>query len=387
MTPHPRRIADRVVSWASVLDDATAAQAARVAQLPFVVGHVALMPDAPLGKGATVGSVIPTSGAIIPAAVGVDIGCGMVAVQTDLTRDDLPEDLTPLLARIATTIPAGVGRGHDGLRVGGEWMRRHPNETLKRLRLEGRAAEQFGSLGAGNHFVEVCLDPDGTVWPVLHSGSRGPGNRLAEEHIAVARRSSQGRRLPDPDLAYLEEDTDEFDRYLEDLLWAQGYARANRERMMELLLDAVTVAAHRSPTEVQRIDCHHNYTAREQHLGQEVWLTRKGAIRAGRGDLGIIAGSMGTPNFIVRGKGNPDSFESSAHGAGRLMSRSGARRAFDVDQLAAAMGDRTWLRDMAGALIDESPAAYKDVFQVLADQEDLVEVVTRLDQVVNYKGA
>ena len=379
-------INDRVACWASVIDPATLAQAQRIAQLPFVVGHVALMPDAHLGKGATVGSVIPTAGAIVPAAVGVDIGCGMIAVETDLDRRDLPAELGLLLQRIAASIPAGVGRGHDARRVGSEWWRANPNDTVSRLGLEDRAAEQFGSLGAGNHFVEVCLAPEGRVWAVLHSGSRGTGNRLAEEHISAARAACRGIELPDPDLAYLSEGSAAFGTYIEDLEWAQGYAFANRHRMMDLLLEAIGTVASHSPAEVRRINCHHNYTTRERHGGKDVWLTRKGAIRAGKGELGIIAGSMGTPNYIVAGKGNPLAFESCAHGAGRLMSRGEARRQFTTDQLFAAMGDRTWLRNDARALLDESPGSYKDIDQVMRDQEDLVEVVVRLDQIVNYKG-
>lgn len=382
-----RRIGDRLLCWASEIDEATLQQANRVAGLPFIVGHVALMADAHLGKGATVGSVIPTAGAIIPAAVGVDIGCGMIAVQTDLDRGDLPADLRPLLHRLERGIPAGVGRGHDAPRAGREWLSSHPNANVARLGLEARAAEQFGSLGAGNHFVEVCLDAAGAVWAVLHSGSRGVGNRLAEEHIAVARQECRGVDLPDRDLAYLTEGTDAFAGYLEDLEWAQRYAAANRHRMMHMLLDAIAESAGRSPGERRRIDCHHNYTTRERHLGRDVWLTRKGAIRAGTGDLGIIAGSMGTPNYIVRGKGNPLSFESCAHGAGRLMSRSAARKRFTARQLTEVMGTRTWLVDKAHALVDESPASYKDIDQVMADQADLVEVEVELNQIVNYKGS
>jgi tRNA-splicing ligase RtcB len=382
-----RRIGDRVLCWASEIDEATLQQANRVASLPFVVGHVALMPDAHLGKGATVGSVIPTAGAIIPAAVGVDIGCGMIAVETDLGRADLPADLRPLLRRLERSIPAGVGRGHEVPRVGREWLSGHPNATVTRLGLETRAAEQFGSLGAGNHFVEVCLDEAQTIWALLHSGSRGAGNRLAEEHIDIARTLCRNVALPDRDLAYLEEGTAEFADYLEDLKWAQEYAAANRHRMMDLLLEAIAESAAISPGERRRINCHHNYTAREHHLGRDIWLTRKGAIRAGVDDLGIIAGSMGTPNYIVRGTGNPLSFESCAHGAGRLMSRSAARKRFTPQQLTEAMGTRTWLAEHAPALVDESPAGYKDIDQVMADQADLVAVEVKLNQIVNYKGS
>jgi tRNA-splicing ligase RtcB (3'-phosphate/5'-hydroxy nucleic acid ligase) len=224
------------------------------------------------------------------------------------------------------------------------------------------------------------------VWAVLHSGSRGAGNRLAEEHMRVARDRCRGVTLPDRDLAYLREGTPEFDDYLVDLVWAQEYALANRSRMMDLVLGAITESSGRSLTERRRINCHHNYTAREHHLGREVWLTRKGAIRAGVGDKGIIAGSMGTPNFIVSGKGNPDSFSSCAHGAGRRMSRSAARRVLTPGQLAQAMTGKTWLADRGHALVDESPAGYKDIHQVMRDQEDLVEVDVVLDQILNYKG-
>ena len=379
-----RSVGDKVLCWASDIDDETLAQARRVAQLPFVVDHIALMADAHLGKGATVGSVIPTAGAIIPAAVGVDIGCGMIAVETGV--DDLPTDRRSLLRAIERRIPAGVGQGHEASQVGREWLDRNPNETVTRLGLEARAAEQFGSLGAGNHFVEVCRDPAGTIWAVLHSGSRGAGNRLAEEHIAVARRECRGVELPDRDLAYLRQGSATFDDYLVDLEWAQGYASANRNRMMDLLLGAIFESAGSPAVERRRIDCHHNYTARERHLGKEVWLTRKGAIRAGIGDHGIIAGSMGTPNFIVSGKGDAASFSSCAHGAGRRMSRSAARKAFTPRQLAQAMTGKTWLSDQAHALVDESPASYKDIFQVMRDQEDLVEIEVVLEQLVNYKG-
>jgi tRNA-splicing ligase RtcB len=381
-----RSVGDKVLCWASEIDDETLAQARRVALLPFIVDHIALMPDAHLGKGATVGSVIPTAGAIIPAAVGVDIGCGMIAVETELVVDDLPADHRSLLRAIERRIPAGVGQGHEAGGVGREWLDRNPNETVTRLGLEDRAAEQFGSLGAGNHFVEVCRDPAGTIWAVLHSGSRGAGNRLAEEHIAVARRECRGIELPDRDLAYLRQGSATFDDYLVDLEWAQGYASANRNRMMDLLLGAISEFAGRTAMERRRIDCHHNYTTPERHLGREVWLTRKGAIRAGIGDHGIIAGSMGTPNFIVSGKGDAASYSSCAHGAGRRMSRRAARQAFTPRQLAQAMAGKTWLSDQGHALVDESPASYKDILQVMRDQQDLVEIEVVLEQLVNYKG-
>jgi len=380
------RVADRVVSWASDIDDAALAQAERTASLPFIIEHVALMPDAHLGKGATVGSVIPTEAAIVPAAVGVDIGCGMIAVETGYGVDDLPVNRQPLLRGLARSIPAGVGEGHESVAAGERWLQSRPNETVERLGLATRAARQFGSLGAGNHFVEVCHDPAGTVWAVLHSGSRGVGNRVAQEHIEVAKRLCRGIDLPDRDLAHLEEGTDEFDRYMTDLRWAQSYAFANRNRMMDLLLACLEEFVGRPIEERRRINCHHNYTSRERHFGRDVWVSRKGAIRAGRGDEGVIAGSMGAPNYIVVGKGNPMSFESCAHGAGRRMSRTRAKKVFTTGQLAEAMGERTWLSRHARALLDESPGSYKDIDQVMRDQEDLVAIEVRLDQLVNYKG-
>ena len=393
----PRRISDRLVSWASDIDDNTLAQAARAAGMPFIAGHVALMPDAHLGLGATVGSVIPTDGAIIPAAVGVDIGCGMIAVETSLVAGDLPDDLRRLLSRIERAVPAGVGRGHD-LRKnpdppGGIWLREHPNDSIARSGLGERAVSQFGTLGSGNHFVEVCLDEHGTVWVVLHSGSRGVGNRLAMSHIQTAKGKMKEYTisLPDPDLAYLVEGTPEFDEYMTDLLWAQRYALANREAMMDAVLRALRAELRRHKTaapftEVRRVNCHHNYTARDRHLGRDIWVTRKGAIRAREGDPGVIPGSMGTNSFIVRGLGNPLSFHSSAHGAGRRMSRRQAKRQFTPEQLAEAMEGKTWLSDRARDLLDEIPGSYKDIDVVMRDQADLVAIEAELTQILNYKG-
>jgi tRNA-splicing ligase RtcB len=393
----PTWINERLLSWASEIDEATVAQASRTAGLPFVVGHVALMPDAHLGLGATVGSVIPTERAIIPAAVGVDIGCGMIAVETGLGAGDLPDDLGGLLRRIERAVPAGVGRGHDpgrsGSLPGAAWLRSNPNRSVEEQGLEEKAVTQFGTLGSGNHFVEVCLDETQWVWVVLHSGSRGVGNRLAMHHIDVAKKIMSRDRidLPDRDLAYLTEGTPEFDRYVADLLWAQRYALGNREAMMDSVLDALRaeVTRARGPeriAEVRRINCHHNYSAREHHLGREIWVTRKGAIRAGEGDAGVVPGSMGTSTFIVHGLGNPLSFHSAAHGAGRRMSRTQAKKQFTPRQLAAAMEGKTWLADRARSLLDEIPGSYKDIEAVMADQADLVTAECRLDQILNYKG-
>ena len=378
-----------VLSWADDLDDKTVAQAARTAAMPFLAGHLALMPDAHLGLGSTIGSVIPTTGAVIPAAVGVDIGCGMIAVETAMTASDLPDDLHRLLRGIEQRVPAGVGKGHNASSAGARWLAGHGNESVAEAGMERRAVTQFGSLGSGNHFVEVCLDPGDVVWVVLHSGSRGVGNRLAQRHIKVAKADMKHRLidLEDRDLAYLVEQTPEFDAYIRDLLWAQDYALANREQMMDAVLAELRRAAPGAPhDERRRVNCHHNYTARERHDGRDMWITRKGAIRARKGDYGVIPGSMGTSSFIVRGLGNPDSYESSAHGAGRSMSRTQAKKRFDAAGLSGLMEGKTWLDRKAAALIDEDPRAYKDIHYVMARQADLVEIEVELTQILNYKG-
>jgi tRNA-splicing ligase RtcB len=382
----------RVLTWATDLDEPTAAQAERTARMPFIVHHIALMPDAHLGLGATVGSVIPTQGAIIPAAVGVDIGCGMIAVQTDLDSADLPDDLHGLLRRIEKAVPAGVGRGHKRSAAWGgraaDWYAEHPNESVRLFDLADKTVSQYGSLGSGNHFVEVCLDAEDNVWVVLHSGSRGVGNQLARRHISIAKGEMKRRfiDLEDQDLAYFVEQTPEFGAYMRDLHWAQDYALANREAMMDAVLDALRCELDRRPVEKTRINCHHNYTAKEHHDGRDLWITRKGAIRARTGDRGVIPGSMGTNTFIVRGLGNAASFESSAHGAGRAMSRTKAKKTFSAAQLVAEMDGKTWLANKAARLVDEAPGAYKDIDQVMAEQSDLVEVENELHQVLNYKG-
>ncbi len=384
----PKHINDRLISWASDIDEQTVRQAEKAARLPIVEGHVALMPDAHLGKGATVGSVIPTKNAIIPAAVGVDIGCGMIAAELDLFESQLPDSLEPLLDRIARVVPAGVGRAHDDVsRRADRWLaERRPVSELSPSDSR-RAAKQFGTLGSGNHFLEVCIDERGRVWVVLHSGSRGIGNQLAQRHIAKARALAQHleHRLEDPDLAYFVEGTDEFVAYVGDMLWAQDYALANREQMMDRALREV-IAFVGAGRETSRINCHHNFTQREVHGGQELWITRKGAIKADRGDLGVIPGSMGARSFIVRGKGSAASWTSCSHGAGRRHSRTAAKKLFSPKDLERQMRGKVWLADRAASLLDESPSAYKDIDQVMADQADLVEVVHTLHQVLNYKG-
>jgi tRNA-splicing ligase RtcB (3'-phosphate/5'-hydroxy nucleic acid ligase) len=384
----PTEVNSRLLSWASDIDEGTLRQAAKASRLPVVAGHVALMPDAHVGIGATVGSVIPTEGAIIPSAVGVDIGCGMIAAQLDVTAAQLPDDLAPLLGRIARAVPAGVGKGHDDISgPAGRFMRDRRPATDLSAKQERTALTQFGTLGSGNHFVEVCLDEADRVWVVLHSGSRGIGNQLAQAHIASARRLAKLEKTPleDPDLAWFTQGTAEFDAYITDLLWAQDYARANRDRMMDRTLREVLTFIGFG-TEISRVNAHHNFAQLETHGGRPLWITRKGAIQADTGRLGVIPGSMGTRTYIVAGKGNPASWNSCSHGAGRRYSRTAAKRLFTAADLTAQMGDRTWLADRAESLIDEIPSAYKDIDQVMADQADLVEVRHTLRQILNYKG-
>ncbi|MDH4307464.1 MAG: RtcB family protein [Acidimicrobiia bacterium] len=379
-------INDKLKSWADDLDAQTLAQAQRTARLPIVIGHVALMPDAHLGLGATVGSVVPTEGAVIPACVGVDIGCGMAAVRTDLTAGDLPDDLGPLLRQIERVIPAGVGQGHDR-RPADNWLEAHRPRTELDSKLEKKAHLQMGTLGSGNHFAEISLDEDDRVWVVIHSGSRGIGNLLAQSHIAeakaVAKRLQIG--LEDPDLAYLLEGTPEFEHYIADLRFAQGYARQNRDTMLDALLRVFFRFVGRG-RERERVNCHHNYTEQETHRGRILWVTRKGAISARAGELGILPGSMGTDSYITEGLGNPESYHSSAHGAGRRMSRTQARKRLSTESLADAMKGRTWLSDRARSLVDEHPDAYKDINEVMRLSADLVKVRHRLVAVLNYKG-
>ena len=377
-----------VLSWASTLEPGALEQAKRTAQMPFVVKPLALMADAHAGKGSTVGSVIATQGAIIPAAVGVDIGCGMIAVETDLTSHSLPDDLSQLHAAIRTSVPAGVGRGHEGNRdVDALELLGATGSTELSDKQRSTARAQFGSLGSGNHFVEVCLDERDRVWVVVHSGSRGIGNQLAMLHIerATGLMKQWFVQLADPDLAYLPEGTAEFDDYIADMLWAQRYAAANRDLMAANVVGNLFSFVG-GGIETDRINCHHNFTQSEKHRGRDLWITRKGAIQAKRGGRGVIPGSMGTRSYIVSGLGSAASFESSSHGAGRRMSRSAARKSLTVDSLRDAMAGRTWNADQASDLLDEHPDSYKDIDQVMADQADLVEVDHTLSQILNYKG-
>ena len=384
-------INSRLISWASILDDETRRQAVATAQLPIIYPHLALMPDAHLGKGATVGSVIPTVGAIIPAAVGVDIGCGMIAVRTQYAVKDLPRDLRRLREAIERAIPLSAGHSN----------RRSSATAAPRLaELRRMAAKagfdpaayaanwelQLGSLGSGNHFIEVCADEDAAVWLFLHSGSRGVGNKIAQRHIAEARSVALRRHLvlPDRDLAYLEEGTPEFLRYIRELRWAQHFALLNREEMMDRVVQQFELWIGGAVRELERINCHHNFTAQETHYGKSVWVSRKGAIRAEAGDAGLIPGSMGTASYVVVGLGNPVSLNSSPHGAGREYSRTAARKMFSLAQLKNAMqGIEFRPRE---AFIDEIPAAYKPIDLVMRDSADLVSVRHKLRQLVNVKG-
>ena len=383
------RINARLMSWASILDEATRTQAEKTATMPFVFPHLALMPDAHLGKGATVGSVIPTLRTLMPAAVGVDIGCGMIAVRSQFHAEDLAgRPLAGLREAIEAAVPLSAGQRNStitstaGTRIA-ELEADRGVDPDARL---GHWREQLGTLGSGNHFIEVSLDEQDRVWLFLHSGSRGVGNKMAQHHITVARRLMERYwiDLPDPDLAYLVEGTEEFSAYVRDLRWAQRYALLNREEMMDRVSDCLGAFVGRPVEEAERINCHHNFTVRERHFGREVWVSRKGAIEAREGQPGLIPGSMGTASYVVEGRGNAVALASAPHGAGRTYSRTKARATFTRDQLREAMAGIEF-RD-SEAFLDEIPAAYKDIDQVMADAADLVEVRHTLRQVVNVKG-
>jgi tRNA-splicing ligase RtcB len=381
-------------------EDEARAQLVNVARLPFVHRWVAAMPDVHWGIGATVGSVIPTVGAIIPAAVGVDIGCGMMAVRTSLKSSDLPTDLKPLRNAIERAVPHGLtfkkrdkGSWHDiPRRTVAAWTALEP--TFRKLCAKHPVLEKtnnvshLGTLGTGNHFIEVCLDESERVWLLLHSGSRGVGNRIGSHFIELAKKDMERTlgNLPDKDLAYFPEGTQHFDDYVEAVEWAQRFAMTNRALMMEAVIEAVKVVRGIPPfqTDALAVNCHHNYVAREHHYGKDVFLTRKGAVRAAEGDLGIIPGSMGAQSYIVRGKGNPESFHSCSHGAGRRMSRKKAKETYTLADHVAATRHVECRKD--ADVIDETPMAYKPIDQVMEAQKDLVEVLHTLRQVVCVKG-
>jgi len=383
------------------VEDEARAQVARIAAMPFIHRHVAVMPDVHLGKGATVGSVIATKGAVIPAAVGVDIGCGMMAVQTGARAEDLPTSLANLRSSIERAVPHGRtdngGRNDRGARhqLTGPALEawqglsgRYDAIVGKHRKIgSGNSANHLGTLGTGNHFIEVCLDEANRVWVMLHSGSRGVGNRIGMYFIerAKADMRRQGIDLPDADLAYLTERTQDFDDYVEAVSWAQDFATKNRAVMMEAVLGQLARAVGKPVAGAEQVvACHHNYVSREHHFGADVLVTRKGAVSAQAGELGIIPGSMGTRSYIVRGVRRRDSFASCSHGAGRAMSRTEARRRFTLADHARAVEGVECRRD--AAVIDETPAAYKDIDAVMAAQTDLVDVVHTLRQVLCVKG-
>jgi tRNA-splicing ligase RtcB len=383
------------------VEDSALAQLRNVASLPFVHRHVAVMPDVHWGMGATVGSVIPTVGAIIPAAVGVDIGCGMMAVKTSIRAEHLPDSLSGLRAEIEAAVPHGR-TDNGGRNDKGAWLEDPPDSAKARwAELEAgyaaviekhpkaahaRGLGHLGTLGTGNHFIELCLDEAGALWVMLHSGSRGVGNRFGT--YFVERAKHEMRRwfinLPDQDLAYFPEGSEGFIDYIRAVSWAQQYALANREVMMERVLGVLRAAFPDLATSELAVNCHHNYVARERHFGKDVYVTRKGAVRAGLGELGIIPGSMGARSFIVRGLGNPESLGACSHGAGRAMSRTEARRRFTVEDHIKATEGVECRKD--AEVIDETPMAYKDIDAVMAAQSDLVEVVHTLRQAVCVKG-
>jgi tRNA-splicing ligase RtcB len=375
------------------VEPAARQQLVNISRLPIVHHHVAAMPDVHLGIGATVGSVIPTRRAIIPAAVGVDIGCGMMAARLSLTANELDEtSLRKVFAQVSRDVPVGFGQHRDGRDAAKRFkksltriMEKHPG-IGKRVGRNSHWAHQLGTLGGGNHFIEVCLDESQRVWAMLHSGSRGVGNAIGSYFIELAKKDSlkNNVHLPDADLAYFREGAQHFDDYVDAVGWAQDYARANREEMMDLVLDAMR--RHLPSFEVtdEAVNCHHNYVERETHFGESVWLTRKGAIRAREGELGIIPGSMGARSYIVRGKGSAESFHSCAHGAGRLMSRNAAQKKFNLEDLKQQTDGVICRKDKG--VIDEIPGAYKNIDEVMANQSDLVDVVHTLKQVLCVKG-
>lgn len=390
------------------VDEKAHRQLENVARLPFVHSHVVAMPDVHWGLGATVGSVIPTHGAIVPAAVGVDIGCGMMAVQTSVLARHLPDSLAPLRDEIERAVPHGrTARGRVAQdrgawgevpgEVAAAWRgAKHRGESLetglqhivdKHPRLaRGTTVNHLGTLGTGNHFVELCLDEGDRLWAMLHSGSRGIGNRIGTHFIELAKREMERWfvHLPDKDLAYLPEGSAYFSDYVAAVGWAQDFARLNREVMMGRVLNVLRCRFPDMAAETTAVNCHHNYVAKEHHFGTDIWVTRKGAVRAGAGELGIIPGSMGARSYIVRGKGNPDSLHSCAHGAGRRMSRTVARKTFTLAEHAAATEGVECRKD--ADVLDETPGAYKDIDSVMAAQADLVDIVHTLKQVVCVKG-
>jgi tRNA-splicing ligase RtcB len=398
------QINSKLMSWASILEEKTREQAIQTSTMDFIEPHMALMPDAHFGKGATVGSVIPTLGAIMPAAVGVDIGCGMIAVRTQFTHAQVlhaaeqDQPLSYLRNSIERAIPLSAGKYNDHMPQPGESAYERIEE-LRAMQTENVMDEsvfrdrpwelQLGSLGSGNHFIEVTVDENSDVWLFLHSGSRGIGNRLAQRHIRRAQEACAGRALPNPDLAYLTEGTEWFDEYIADLLWAQRFALLNRAEMMDRVVSCFENYMQDDVVRLEEINCHHNYTERRavpEHWGiPDILLSRKGAIDASVGVRGLIPGSMGTASYVVTGLGNELALWSAPHGAGRVYSRTAARKQFDIEHLNEAMRGIEW--SGSDAFLDEHPLAYKDVDIVIHDARELVDVDHELHQILNVKGA
>jgi len=388
-------INDKIVTFLNpkTIEPAAKQQLENIAELPFVFKHVAIMPDCHLGEGATVGSVIATKGAIIPAAVGVDIGCGMIAVKTKFFAEDLPNNLEKVRTGIERRIPLGAGAFNrkitDTARKRVTQLKKEATQDYDSV--DKRWTEALGSLGSGNHFIEISLDESDRVWVVLHSGSRGIGNKLAMKHIRIAQKlmDENSIKLKDRDLAYLSENRGEFDKYINDLLWAQDFALLNREEMMDRVMTELsyvfyTEDGHQKEIELDRINCHHNFTQREKHFNEDVWITRKGAIQLKAGQKGVIPGSMATSSYIVSGLENKMAYHSAPHGAGRRFSRGEARRRFTMEDFKKAMAGIECRH--SAKLIDELPMAYKDIDEVMENSKELVKVDHRLRQVVSIKG-
>lgn len=396
--------------WTNDIEESAEQQLHNISQMPFIHKHVAVMPDVHWGMGATIGSVIPTLGAVIPAAVGVDLGCGMMAVETNIKAEDLPESLTSIRHQLEAKIPHGrtsIGRRYNPEKDRGLWFdtpKINENYLLKtnllsRLKLivdkqdnhplrrqMERVQNQLGTLGTGNHFFEICLDLNNKVWLMLHTGSRGIGNSIGSYFIEKAKQDMRKWfiNLPDVDLSYFVEGTDNFNEYIEAVSWAQEFAMVNRKIMMENAIDVLKQFFPNLDTEREAINCHHNYISNERHFGANVWVTRKGAIKVGEDQLGIIPGSMGAKSFIVKGKGSRESFCSCSHGAGRKMSRGAAKKLFTIDDLKEQTSGVECRKD--ADVIDEIPKAYKDIDEVMENQSDLVEVVAQLKQILCIKG-
>lgn len=389
------KLNDKILLWldSNSIEEAAKKQLINISKMPFIFGHIAVMPDCHLGKGATVGSVIATKGAIIPAAVGVDIACGMIAVKTKFSANDLPNSLEETKLGIMRRIPVSMGGYNKKLQGSAEIRVEKLSEIAKEdyNKIDSRWPMQVGTLGSGNHFIEICLDENDEIWAVLHSGSRGIGNKIAQKHIKIAQKLMDDMfiELDDPDLAYLPESMPQFQNYIRDMLWAHEFAWLSREEMMDRVMTELSYLfykedGHQKEIEVERINCHHNFTQQENHFGQNVWVTRKGAIQMRRGQKGVIPGAMGARSYIVSGLENRASFHSAPHGAGRKFSRTEARKRFTLDDLKKTMeGIECRVED---GLIDEIKDAYKDIDLVMEQSKDLVSVEHTLRQVLNVKG-